>query len=226
MALFGPKYSVIIPVLNETHERIMSCIDAIVKARSKVEVIVVDGGSENPPRIPKAKVILCESPKNQLEEGVRAARGDVVCTIHADTLVPVNYFDAIDSALKAGVDYGVCTLDYDVSGFGARVASFLANQLHAWFRFSWGDDAFFVRKNVLKEVDYANADVLVWNVYVSRKLAKKKYTFSKLDCHVVTSARRFQRVGFFRFARWVLVLSIPAFFGMKRSLMVQTYKKL
>jgi len=88
------RVSIIIPTLNESFVlgRTLRCLSILEP--SPWEVIVVDGGShDNTTAIAKAaNVAVLRSQRAgrsiQMNLGARAATGDVLCFLHADTLVP------------------------------------------------------------------------------------------------------------------------------------------
>ena len=93
--------SVIIPALNEA-----ACIKTTVSMltqREAIEVIVVDGGStDGTADIAKAHgaTVLTADPSKsgQMNTGAKAAGGDILLFLHADTLLPVNFEKSIISA--------------------------------------------------------------------------------------------------------------------------------
>jgi glycosyltransferase involved in cell wall biosynthesis len=93
--------SVVIPALNEA----IQIAGAAESARAPdVEVLVVDGGSEDgtPERASAAGARVVTSPPGrarQLGLGAHEARGDVLLFLHADTRLPPGYVGAIRNAL-------------------------------------------------------------------------------------------------------------------------------
>jgi glycosyltransferase involved in cell wall biosynthesis len=93
--------SVVIPALNEANQ----IAGAAESARApNVEVLVVDGGSEDgtPERASAAGARVVTSPPGrarQLGLGAREAHGDVLLFLHADTRLPPGYEVAIRNAL-------------------------------------------------------------------------------------------------------------------------------
>ncbi len=97
--------SIIIPTLNEA-----SCLERTLHQLSILnplakEILVVDGGSkdETVAIASKAgiKVLSCPSPGRSLQMncGAKAATGDILCFLHADTCVPDDLIAVITSTL-------------------------------------------------------------------------------------------------------------------------------
>ncbi|MFO0435967.1 MAG: glycosyltransferase, partial [Sphingobacteriaceae bacterium] len=92
------RISVIIPTFNEA-ERIGNLIDYLIlnKTNSDVEIIVVDGGSDDKTvEIANSKNVKVELVKekgraNQMNQGAAIASGDIFYFVHADTLPPASY---------------------------------------------------------------------------------------------------------------------------------------
>lgn len=96
--------SVIIPTLNEASylARTLRCLEVLDPPAA--EIIVVDGGSVDDTvaiaQVPGTKVLCAPQAgrSKQMNQGAQAASGDVLCFIHADTLVPDDLVTVIDAA--------------------------------------------------------------------------------------------------------------------------------
>ena len=93
------KYSVIIPTLNE-EAFIAKCIESAQNNIPGAEIIIADGRSaDSTIEICKSyKVKIVSSSKGrgiQLNDGAKAASGDVLIFLHADTLLPDNAHNLI-----------------------------------------------------------------------------------------------------------------------------------
>ncbi len=100
-----PGVSIIIPTLNEE-----SCLERTLRNLSLLkppaqEVIVVDGGSEDRTitiaRQAGVKIIHSQLSGRslQMNQGAAAATGEILCFLHADTLVPDDAIAAIEQTL-------------------------------------------------------------------------------------------------------------------------------
>src|SRR5918993_819660 len=112
-----PSVSIIIPTFNEA-----SCIqrtfDAIARVRGNIEVIVVDGGSDDSTteisRRAGARVIESDRGRGiQMHSGAAIARGQALLFLHADTILPREAVVLIenslsDDALVVGGNFDIC----------------------------------------------------------------------------------------------------------------------
>ncbi len=99
------KVSIIIPTLNEA-----TCIGRSLRHLTSLdppawEILVVDGGSEDDSiaiaKAAQVHVLTCEQRGRsiQMNQGAKAATGDILCFLHADTWVPDDLINVIDQTL-------------------------------------------------------------------------------------------------------------------------------
>lgn len=100
------KVSIIIPVYNE-EKVIQSCLEAVYALEERpFEVILVDAQSTDSTlsNAQEFECLILQSPKkgraHQLDHAVRAAKGDYICILHADTLPNQKTVPLIKNALK------------------------------------------------------------------------------------------------------------------------------
>lgn len=114
-----PKVTVIVPVRNEK-ERIVECVERILAQsypRDRLEVLVIDGGSEDGTREIIQDVArrdgfsirLLENSKGEraaaLNIGIQAATGDVIVRVDARALIPSDYVERCVKTLdETGAD--------------------------------------------------------------------------------------------------------------------------
>ncbi|MGD8956151.1 MAG: glycosyltransferase, partial [Chromatiaceae bacterium] len=105
------RLSIIVPALNEA-DRIAGLLADLDPLRQRRhEVIVVDGGSDDPTAAiaaPRAdRVITAERGRaRQMNAGARLASGDVLWFLHADSRVPLEAADAVVEACATGCAWG------------------------------------------------------------------------------------------------------------------------
>src|SRR4028118_1003509 len=97
------QVSIIIPTFNEAASlgRTLSCLKALDPPAR--EVLVIDGRSEDETVAVAAssagvRVLSCEQRGRsiQMNQGAKAATGDILCFLHADTWVPDDLIVAIE----------------------------------------------------------------------------------------------------------------------------------
>ncbi len=100
-----PSLSIIIPTLNEEKclGRTLSSLNLLKP--SPIEIIVVDGGSKDE-TVNIAKdhniTLITSATKGraiQMNDGAKLAKGDYLCFVHADTLVPSDLVTIIEKTL-------------------------------------------------------------------------------------------------------------------------------
>ena len=201
------RISVVIPTLDEEQ----SIAAAIASAGEADEVIVVDGGSRDgtctTSAAAGAMVLHSAAGRGrQLAVGARAARGDVLLFLHADTRLPTGFAADVRLVLAdAGCTWGRFDLRFDHS----RPLLALIARLISWrsrlTRGATGDQAIFVRRDAYERVGGISEDVLFEDVALCRRL-KRDGKMGVPTGVVITSSRRWRRRGTIRTSlrMWVL----------------------
>ena len=192
-----PKYSIIIPTLNE-QEFLSRVLNSLNDYDENFEIIVADGGSEdatmNIARNFGAQMCSAKRGKGfQLIKGVECSSGELLIFLHADTFLPENAFRLIDEYITDG---------------GNKIATFrmkfdsnsILLKFYSWFtKFdsvlsTFGDQVIVVNKDFYKEIGGFSKLSIFEDVELFRK-ARKKTRITKLPAYVITSARRYKKNG-------------------------------
>jgi rSAM/selenodomain-associated transferase 2 len=204
-----PTLSIIIPVLNEGYS-IRATLDAIAQLSERVEVLVVDGGSNDDTceiaSARGAKVIASECGRGvQMQRGAQEALGDVFWFLHADTIVPKESAKVIIAALEnAEVVGGNFDVHFSGGGWAARFMTSLYPQLRR-LGLCYGDSAIFVGRDAYCKAGGIKALPIFEDLDFLRDL-RRTGNFVHLSSTVVTSSRRFEGRSFvITFARWVVL---------------------
>ncbi|AFY92037.1 TIGR04283 family arsenosugar biosynthesis glycosyltransferase [Chamaesiphon minutus] len=201
---FGSKISIVIPALNEAGS-IFQVLDTI-HTLPNVEVILVDGGSsDNTVSIAKGfDVTVISSAKGrarQMNVGAKAATGEILLFLHADTLLPLGFETKVRATLQPPLVgekpvpvAGAFTLHIDAPQQRFR----WIEQLVAWRSQSrqmpYGDQAIFLSAATFRDLGGFKEIPIMEDFELIRRL-QGLGQIDILDAPVVTSARRWLTRG-------------------------------
>lgn len=196
------KIAVVIPALDEATQ----IQEAIASATATgVEVVVVDGGSEDatPQRARAAGARVLHAGRGrarQLRAGVEESESEVILFLHADTRLPPAWERAVRGALEdPEVVGGAFRLRFDERGLGQRVLEAGVRVRIAIFGLPYGDQALFVRRRVLDEIGGV-PDVPVMEDLDLVVALKSRGRLAMLALEATSSARRYRERGLWRSA--------------------------
>jgi rSAM/selenodomain-associated transferase 2 len=197
--------TVIIPALDEEAAlpgTIRSCREA-----GPCEVIVADGGSrdgtvEVARRLADAVVSAPRGRARQMNAGAKAARGEVLLFLHADTLLPADSVPGILAALRDGRAVGgafrVGLSPSPSAGSYCRamlaITGRMINLRSRLTRSYTGDQAIFLRAKTFRERGGYREIPLMEDVELSKAMRRSGKTVL-LRCRVATSGRRWEAWG-------------------------------
>jgi rSAM/selenodomain-associated transferase 2 len=199
--------SIIIPALNEAAAiaRTLSFLQGV----ENLEVIVVDGGSIDATAelagSRGAKVIQSNPGKAlQMNTGAKAAAGDILVFLHADTLLPEDFSHQIVSALnQTGVAAGAFRLTINSTRAGIRIIERMANLRSRLLQLPYGDQALFMRKVLFEEIG-GFPDLPIMEDFILIRRLKHKGKIIIVPAAVATSPRRWLHMGIFK--AWLILL--------------------
>jgi rSAM/selenodomain-associated transferase 2 len=193
--------SVIIPTLNEA-ENIGAAVEAVRRAGAH-EVIVVDGGSTDSTAALAAQAgatVLKSSRGRGLQQrlGAERARGEALVFLHADTKLPAD-FPVIVAQILARPDAagGAFRFKLDESRLGLGWIERLVDWRCRFFQLPYGDQAIFVRAEVLKRIGGYPALPIMEDYELIRRL-KRVGRIEVSAEPAITSARRWRKLGALR----------------------------
>lgn len=219
------KLSIVIPCLDEA-ERIGACLAALAPLRARGhEVIVVDGGSSD--GTPAAARGLCDrllsAPRGralQMNAGARAASGDALLFLHADTRLPAGAAADVETALQGRL-WG----RFDVAIEGAHpLLAIVAWSMSLRSRLTGiatGDQAIFARREAFPGFPEI---ALMEDVAFSRAM-KRLGRPACLRSRVVTSGRRWESRGVLRTILLMWRLRLLYFIGARPERLARLYAR-
>jgi rSAM/selenodomain-associated transferase 2 len=193
-----PAVSIVIPALNEAALIADSVTSAL--ATGPHEVIVADGGSSDDTaslaRAAGAIVVSCLPGRAaQQNAGARAACGDVLLFLHADTRLAAGGLSQIDAALAhVHIGCGAFRQAIQAKGWPYRLLEH-GNAWRAAHRgLPYGDQGIFVRRGLFEEVGGFPNVQLMEDVLLMRRLRRHTRPVL-LPGPLYVSARRWLRRG-------------------------------
>ena len=223
------KVSVIVPVLNEA-SGITTTLERLRDVRTKGhEVIVVDGGSTDgtsEQARPLADLVLTTPAgrARQMNTGARAASGEVLWFLHADTLAPV---DAIDDISTALADRQRCWGRFDVRLSGSswlfRIIEQAMNLRSSLTRIATGDQGIFVTRDAFGSVSGFSEIPLMEDIEISKRLRQLSAP-ACLGTRLVTSSRRWEQNGIMRTVLLMWRLRLAYFLGASPEALAKRYR--
>ena len=189
-----PSVSVVIPTLDE-EQRLPAAIRSV---RADADVIVVDGGSGDATREVAARegARVLEAPRGrgrQLDQGARAATGEWLLFLHADTRLETGWAAAL-AALPPEVVGGAFRFAVDSPRPAFRVVETAVRLRLRLFALPYGDQGLFVRREVYARIGGVPHLPLMEDVaFVARLRRAGRLAFPPV--RAFTSARRWDRYG-------------------------------
>ena len=202
-----PSVSIVIPTFNEA-SCIQQTLDAIARVQGNIEVIVVDGGSDDSTmeiaRRAGARVIESDRGRGiQMHSGASIALGRALLFLHADTILPGEAVVQIENTLAgdALTVGGNFEIRFDGETRATRFMTWLYPRLGQLGVF-YGDSGIFVRAAAYEEIGGFKPFPIFEDLDLVRRL-RRNGRMKHLPIAVTTSSRRFENRRFvFTFLRW------------------------
>lgn len=196
--------SIIIPTINES-ERIGRLIERLLTAdRSKIELIVVDGGStDNTVQLAfdmGATIVHCScSRAKQMNEGARAAQYDLLYFVHADTLPPIGFYDDLRKQFELGCDAACYTSKFEHKPFMLRLNEFFSQ--FYWLVSRGGDQSLFIKRSVFEDYGGYDESMVIMEEYplIEKLMANKQ--LSVIPKPILISSRKYSDRSWLKVSR-------------------------
>ena len=193
--------SIVIPARNEA--KAIAETLGLLREPEVLEVIVVDGESHDgtADRARSGADRVLSSPPGrarQMNAGARAARGEILFFLHADTRVPPGFARAIvEACRRPGIVGGRFDVSLDAPGTAFRLLSTMINLRSRLTRIFTGDQGLFVRRAVFERLGGYPDRPILEDLALSIAM-KREGMIACLRERLVTSARRWQQCGIVR----------------------------
>jgi rSAM/selenodomain-associated transferase 2 len=217
--------SVVIPAYNE-EQALPNTLTSLLQQEGAFEVIVVDGGSVDRTRtIVKSFGFidghetgfsrgdsrrLLTAPKgraSQMNAGAKAAAGEWLLFLHADTLLPTGAIRRLNEMERDRTPQaGGFMHQFSGNDWRLRLISFLDNFRCKRSRIIYGDQALFVRRFLFDQIGgFPQHPILEDVAFCERLLTVTRPVL--LSPPVITDARKFVKMGIWHsFARVLLII--------------------
>jgi len=221
-----PLISVIVPTLDE--ERVLAPTLQCARQPGVQEIIVVDGGSTDATcALAQAGADRIMSARRgraaQMNAGAAVARGDILLFLHADTLVPAGFAQAVITACAtAEVIGGRFDVNLTASSPLIQLVGVLMNWRSRLTGIATGDQAIFIRREVFQRLGGYRDIPLMEDIDLSRRM-KQTGRIACLRERVTTSARRWQQDGAVRTILLMWSLRLLYFLGASPARLARVY---
>lgn len=188
--------SIIVPTLNEA-----DCIAPLINylkahAEGYIQIIVSDGGSTDNTAsaacIAEAEVLL--SPKRgraaQMNYGAAIATEKILYFVHADCFPPKNFYNKIIESVDAGFLLGRFQTKFNSKKKLLKLNAFFTR--FDWAVCSGGDQTLFFRKDIFRQIDGFNDELLLMEDYdIVNRARQQNFLYAILKEKVLVSARKY-----------------------------------
>ena len=224
------RLSIVIPALDAA-AALAATVGALAdRSAAPAEIIVVDGGSGDDTAAAAqccgARLIETEPGRGgQLHAGARAASGDWLLFLHADTVLDPGWGDCVRAHVRrAGARRRAAVFRFalDCDAPAAR----RLERMVAWrtrrLGLPYGDQGLLISRALYDEIGGFRPLALMEDVDIVRRIGRRR--LDVLDARAVTSAVRYRRSGYFRRPARNLFCLALYFLGLPPRLIAGLYR--
>ena len=206
-----PDISIIIPTLNEAEllDTSLTRLFSIPAVKQHCEVIVCDGGSrDDSAEIAKShncRLVLSPAGRAlQMNNASKIARGNTLLFLHADSQLPENFHDEINS----GAEWGFFQLRLSHQAFIYRAIETCINLRTQISKVAGGDQGLYFQRCFFHSIGGFPQISLMEDIAISKR-ARRLHAPKVVKQSLISSTRRWQEKGVLRtvFLMWSLRLA-------------------
>jgi len=223
-----PMISMILPVLDEAAH--LGRTLAALQSAEFAEIIVVDGGSQDD-TVALAQqagvMVLVTQPgrAHQMNLGARKAQGEILLFLHGDTQLPPGGDRLICQALnQPGVVAAAFNLAIDGTLPGLRWVEWGVRWRSRLFQLPYGDQGLGLKKSLFWELG-GFPTVPIMEDFLLVKQLQKRGRIAIAPAAVLTSARRWQKLGVIRTTLINQMILLGYFLGLPLKILVGWYRR-
>lgn len=220
--------SVVIPALDASAQ-IERTLQALAVGGGADEIVVVDGGSADDTRVlaTRAGARVIAAPRgrgSQLAAGAKAARGDWLLFVHADTVLDTGWAAAVEAFLTEAANArraAVFRFALDDGARAARLLETLVTLRCRLFGLAYGDQGLLIARRFYDALGGFRPLALMEDVDLVRRIGRRRLAI--LDARALTSPVRYRRDGYLlRMTRNALCLGLY-FLGLPPRILLRLY---
>ena len=225
----APLVSIVIPALDDTAALVR--LLATLEPTAEAEIIVVNGGASDAQLTsvtnrPDVRLLSSLPGRGrQMNIGALTASGRWLLFLHADTHLPPQWLDEIR---RADADHAIVGGSFrfrlDSTAWQARLIERGVRWRVRWLDLAYGDQALFVRRDAFHAIGGYREWPLMEDVALVRSLRKVGALFHS-ERPVVTSARRWERSGWWRRSARNICLQALFFAGVSPERLARWYPR-
>ncbi|HBE70166.1 MAG TPA: hypothetical protein DDW52_18615 [Planctomycetaceae bacterium] len=225
-----PDLSIVIPVFNAEpglRDAIQSALDGV--QRERVQVIVAAAGDVHSSLLVAGELgvecsTLSAGRAQQMNTATRESAGRNVLYLHADTRLPAGYLDRILDVLQdPNTVGGAFRLKIDSSLRRMRIVEQFVTLRCRIFSLPYGDQALFMRRSQYDSLG-GFPELPIMEDYALVRRLRRRGKVKLLDASVMTSARRWSRLGVFGTTIVNQVMLIGYHVGISPHRLAQLYR--
>lgn len=192
------RISIVIPTLNDAGHLARTL--ATLRDGQNIETIVVDGGSGDETDLLASEhgaKLVCSSPgrAQQMNTGARAAAGEILLFLHADTQLPSRFDEHVRRTLdQPNVVAGAFRLRIDGPRRAFRLIEAVVNLRSRCLQMPYGDQAIFLRADTFHRLGGFPALPIMEDFEFIRRL-RRRGRIAIVPVSATTSARRWELLG-------------------------------